>query len=63
MLSAGLNSQEQQMKKKIGSLRLTRETVTRLTSEEMQGAVAGVTRATLCTCNITAVTCACSNGC
>ncbi|HYL05003.1 MAG TPA: class I lanthipeptide [Thermoanaerobaculia bacterium] len=52
------------MKKKIGSLRLTRETVTKLTSAEMQGAVAGATRATLCTCNPTYPTaCACTFTC
>jgi hypothetical protein len=51
------------MKKKIGALQLTRETVNRLTSSELKSAGGGVTNHTICHCNITAVTCACSNGC
>ncbi len=52
------------MKKKIGSLQLHRETVTRLTRSEMQGAVGGVTNLTLCHCNPTYPTdCACTFGC
>jgi hypothetical protein len=51
------------MKKKIGALQLTRETVTRLTTSELQGAGGGATKYTVCRCNITAVTCACTVGC
>ncbi|HEV3075083.1 MAG TPA: class I lanthipeptide [Thermoanaerobaculia bacterium] len=52
------------MKKKIGSLQLHRETVTRLTSPEMQGAVGGATNLTICHCNPTYPTqCACTYGC
>ncbi len=52
------------MKKKIGSLRLTRETVSKLTSEELHGVAAGVTKASLCTCNPTYPTdCACTFTC
>jgi hypothetical protein len=56
--------EESDMKKKIGSLQLHRETVTRLTSPEMQGAVGGVTKLTLCRCNPTYPTdCACTFTC
>jgi hypothetical protein len=51
------------MKKKIGSLQLTRETVSRLTRSELQSAGGGATNYTICRCNITAVTCACSYTC
>ena len=51
------------MKKKIGTLQLARETVTRMTRSELQGAGGGVTNYTICHCNITAVTCACTAGC
>lgn len=51
------------MKKKVGALQLTRETVTRLTTSKLQNAGGGATNYTICRCNITVVTCACTVGC
>lgn len=45
------------MKKQLKKLSLGRETLRQLASNEASKAQGGVTQHTLCTCNITAVTC------
>ena len=49
------------MNKKVRTLQLNRETLTRLTSQAMNEIVGGVTKVTLCQCNPTIVTCTCTH--